>query len=99
MPKNYMDRERMAAMTDEEIERDALSDPDAQPIDDEVWRQMQQNMVVHRSKELVTIRLDSEVLEFFKEHGRGYQTRINNVLKAFVEQAKKADLERDHAAQ
>ncbi|MBL4807601.1 MAG: BrnA antitoxin family protein [Rhodobacteraceae bacterium] len=35
-------------------------------------------------KKMVSIRLDAEVLEFFKASGKGYQTRINAVLKSFV---------------
>ncbi|MBP0618130.1 BrnA antitoxin family protein [Jiella mangrovi] len=36
------------------------------------------------NKRPVTIRLDPEVLAYFKGQGRGWQTRINAVLKAFV---------------
>ena len=35
------------------------------------------------SKELVSLRLDRDVLEWFKAQGSGYQTRINSVLRAF----------------
>ena len=35
------------------------------------------------SKELVSLRLDQDVLEWFKAQGPGYQTRINSVLRAF----------------
>lgn len=33
----------------------------------------------------LTLRLDADVLSWFKAHGRGYQTRMNSVLKAFKE--------------
>ena len=36
-------------------------------------------------KERVTIRLDSDVLTFFKQAGRGYQTRINDALRLFMQ--------------
>ena len=36
-------------------------------------------------KREVHIRLDGEVLDWFKQQGRGYQTRINAVLRAFYE--------------
>ena len=36
-------------------------------------------------KEPINIRLDADVLAWFKQSGKGYQTRINNVLRAFVE--------------
>ena len=39
-------------------------------------------------KEHINIRIDADVLRWFKATGRGYQTRINNVLRAFVESRK-----------
>ena len=38
-----------------------------------------------RGKSPVTLRLDNDVLEWFRQRGRGYQTRINAVLRAFIE--------------
>jgi len=35
-------------------------------------------------KEQVTMRIDADVLEWFKARGKGYQTRMNAVLKAYV---------------
>jgi uncharacterized protein (DUF4415 family) len=35
------------------------------------------------TKASVSLRLDRDVLEWFKAQGPGYQTRINNVLRAF----------------
>ncbi len=37
------------------------------------------------NKQQITLRLDAEVLAFFKATGRRYQTRINAVLKAYVQ--------------
>jgi uncharacterized protein (DUF4415 family) len=34
------------------------------------------------------MRIDRDVLEFFRQTGRGYQTRINAVLRSYVERAK-----------
>jgi uncharacterized protein (DUF4415 family) len=36
-------------------------------------------------KDHINIRIDHDVLEWFKANGRGYQTLINNVLRAFVQ--------------
>jgi len=36
-------------------------------------------------KESVTIRVDSDVLRWFKAQGRGYQTRINRLLRMYME--------------
>ena len=42
-----------------------------------------------RRKTHTNLRIDSDVLEFFREGGRGYQTRINAVLRSYVEQMKR----------
>lgn len=36
-------------------------------------------------KKQITLRLDPEVLDFFKSQGKGYQTAINKVLRRYVE--------------
>ena len=45
-------------------------------------------------RQAVHIRLDASVLRWFKAHGPGYQTRINDVLRAFVQARQRADLDR-----
>jgi uncharacterized protein (DUF4415 family) len=40
-------------------------------------------------KKLLSLRLDSDVVDWFKQQGPGYQARINAVLRAFVQQAAK----------
>ncbi|MBR9762030.1 MAG: BrnA antitoxin family protein [Rhodobacteraceae bacterium] len=40
-------------------------------------------------KKAISLRVDNDVLEFFKSQGKGYQTRINAVLRAYMD-AKKA---------
>jgi len=36
-------------------------------------------------KSLLTLRVDSDVLEWFKARGRGYQTQINALLRAYMD--------------
>jgi uncharacterized protein (DUF4415 family) len=36
-------------------------------------------------KKQLTIRLDADVLDWLKAHGRGYQTRINRILRVVME--------------
>ncbi len=36
-------------------------------------------------KNQLTLRIDQDVIEFFKEEGRGYQTKINQLLRAYME--------------
>lgn len=43
-------------------------------------------------KQAVHIRLDVDILDWFREQGPGYQTRINSVLRSFVDSRRKAAL-------
>lgn len=78
------DWERVLNMTEEEIEANALSDPDNPPLTDEELAAMVPMMPGELRKEPVSIRLDPEVLEFFRRDGPGYQSRINAVLRGYV---------------
>jgi uncharacterized protein (DUF4415 family) len=40
---------------------------------------------IPRKKEMITLRLDPEVLEYFKSSGGGYQTKMNAILKSYVD--------------
>ena len=44
---------------------------------------------VSENKQMVTLRIDADVLKFFKNSGRFYQRRINQVLKQFMENSQK----------
>jgi uncharacterized protein (DUF4415 family) len=39
-----------------------------------------------RTKTQLTLRVDSDVLEWYKKQGRGYQTRINMLLRAYMQE-------------
>ena len=49
-------------------------------------------------KEQLTLRLDSDVLDWFKARGRGYQTQINALLRAFMEAHKASQAQPTAAA-
>ena len=74
-------------MTDEEVHAAALADPDARPTAPEFWRDAQVRQPV--PKESITIRVDRDVVDWFRAEGRGYQTRINAVLRAFVDRQRR----------
>jgi uncharacterized protein (DUF4415 family) len=42
------------------------------------------------TKQALTLRIDRDVVEFFRATGKGYQTRMNAVLRAYMEAARKA---------
>jgi uncharacterized protein (DUF4415 family) len=69
-------------MTDERIRRGLEKDPEAHPTDEEFWKEAK--IVLPPIKETMTIRLDADVLEWFRKQGKGYQTRINAVLRSYV---------------
>ena len=43
------------------------------------------SVVMPPVKSAISLRLDTDVLAFFKAQGRGYQTRINAVLRSYME--------------
>jgi uncharacterized protein (DUF4415 family) len=80
--KGETDYARLDAMTDEDIAKAVADDPDAPPLDVD-WTKA--SLVIPPGKEIVTLRLDRDVLEWFRAQGKGYQTRINQALRAFYE--------------
>jgi uncharacterized protein (DUF4415 family) len=72
---------RLRSMTDEEIHAAIIDDPDAKPTDEDFWKDAR--LVMPRRKETVTMRLDADLLEWFRRE-RGYQTRINAILRAYM---------------
>lgn len=42
-----------------------------------------------KTKQAISMRIDPDILEFFKAQGEGYQTRMNAVLKSYVDAQKK----------
>ena len=84
--KGKTDWARIDAMTDGEIEANALSDPDSLPFTDEEWAKA----VALPAKCYIHLGVDDDVLAWFKQDGRGYQTRMNAVLRRYVEARKRA---------
>ncbi len=78
--------ERVRELTDEEIEQAAAADPDAVPVmsEHEWLRDARWVMPAEGGKEAISIRLDRNVLEWFRAQGPRYQSRINAVLRAYV---------------
>lgn len=74
---------RVQAKTEEELERDIASDPDFRDVPEDWYKDAV--AVMPTPKKLISLRLDHDVIDWFKSQGPGYQTRINAVLRAFVE--------------
>ncbi len=69
-------------LTDEEIEAAVKDDPDAVPLDMD-WSETV--LVTPPKKHSISILLDEDVLAFFRQSGAGYQSRINAVLRSYVQ--------------
>ena len=85
--ESMTDWKRAKAMSRTEVER--LADRDEGPLPDD-W---ESTVTVGwpPAKQDIHIRLDTDILEWFKAHGRGYQTRIIAVLRAFVQTRERVD--------
>lgn len=81
--RDKTDWRRLRGQSDDEIAAAVARDPDAAPLLDEAWFAAAR-FVPAPEKELISIRVDKDVLDFFRRGGAGYQTRINEVLRAFT---------------
>jgi len=75
--RSKTDKNRLNEMSDQDISLDDIPE-----LDDEFFKNAQIQMP---NKQAVTMRLDSDVLEWFKKQGKGYQTRINQLLRKYME--------------
>lgn len=75
------DLKRLDAMKDEDIDFSDIP---------EITPEMFAHAVVRRNfepiprKKQLTLRVDSDVVDWYKKQGRGYQTRINSLLRAYM---------------
>ena len=79
--KRGTDWSRLRRVSDAEIRKGVESDPDVHPTDEKFWKNAK--VVLPRRKEVVTMRLDADLLEWFRQQ-KGYQTRINAILRAYM---------------
>jgi uncharacterized protein (DUF4415 family) len=78
----FSDWEKAAGMTAADIEARVASDADedGQVID---WGNA--TIELPQPKAVLNMRIDQEVLDYFRKTGKGYQSRINAVLRSYVE--------------
>ncbi len=80
---------RVDALSDRQIEQAVGSDRDAAPILDRKWF-ANAKLIMPERKVPVSLRVDRDVVEWFKSHGARYQSRMNAVLKAYMQAHRKA---------
>jgi len=81
--RSRTDWARLERLGDQEIAAAVASDPDAAPLVDQAWFRTAQ-VVEPPTKELISIRLDQDVLSYFRATSERYQTRINAVLRQYM---------------
>ena len=85
--KGKTDWKRLDRMNSAQVEAIAAADREGAPMTDEEWAKAE---VMTPHKVAVGLRLDDDVLGWFKSKGKGYQTRINAILRRYYETHRKA---------
>ena len=86
LKRGKTDYRRLRRMTDRQIAGAVRGDADAARLDID-WAKAE--LVVPEAKRAISIRLDRDIIEFFKRTGPGYQTKINAVLRSYVQHGRR----------
>jgi len=72
-------------LSDREIRNAVAKDPEARPTDAAFWKKAK--VVLPQPKQTITMRLDADLLKWLRRQ-KGYQTRINAVLRTYMDAQK-----------
>ena len=81
------DMNRLRDMTEAQLAEKIANDPDWNDLAEDWYLKAEAVMPVQ--KKLFSMRVDADVLEWFRKQGAGYQTRMNAVLRSFMEHDKR----------
>jgi uncharacterized protein (DUF4415 family) len=70
--------EELNSISDSDIDTSDIPE-----LDRNFWKNAK--MITPRTKQAISLRVDSDVLDWFKNQGKGYQSLMNSVLKSYVE--------------
>jgi uncharacterized protein (DUF4415 family) len=82
MKTRLTDAQRRELDALEALPEDAIDVSDIPPLTEEFWRQAVRNPFYRPVKQSTTVRLDADVLAWLRSKGKGYQTRLNEILRA-----------------
>jgi uncharacterized protein (DUF4415 family) len=85
--KERSDWKRVRSLTDRQIRRSIEGDPNVRPTDAAFWKKAR--VVTPAAKQTITIRLDADLLTWLRKR-KAYQTRINAVLRAYMDANRRA---------
>lgn len=86
--EDLTDFARLRDMSEAELEQSIASDPDWRDVPRDWYRGAE--AVMPRRKVPISIRLDADLVDFFRGQGRGWQTKLNAVLRAYADAVKGA---------
>ena len=75
-PEQKAELEALRALGDEGIDTSDIS-----PLSEDFWRNAVNNPFYKPTKTSTTVRIDSDVLMWLRAEGKGYQSRINAILR------------------
>ena len=78
---------QVRTMRDRGEDKTSPDAPEAESLGAEFWKSAR--VVMPSGKTSVHLRLDSDIVEWFKANGKGHLTRMNSVLRAYVETQKR----------
>lgn len=79
--------EELLRLKDEEFDYSDIPEPD-----DGFWAKARIIMPERRNKTQITAKFDSDMVAWFKAQGRGYQARMNAVLRSYYEAARRSGI-------
>jgi uncharacterized protein (DUF4415 family) len=83
--KTLTDWKRLRSSSDRAIRNAIEKDPEVRPTDASFWKKAK--VVLPQPKQTVTMRLDADLLTWLRRQ-KGYQTRINAVLRTYMDAQK-----------
>ena len=78
---------QVKVMREQDEDKTRPDAPEAESLGAEFWKSAR--VVMPSGKTSVHLRLDSDIVEWFKANGKGHLTRMNSVLRAYVETQKR----------
>ena len=76
-PKRKRELAKLATRSDSEIDYS-----DIPPLGEKFWQNAVRNPFYSPVKRQVTLRIDADILAWLRQHGKGYQSRLNSLLRA-----------------
>ena len=82
--KGRTDDARIDRLSDAEIDAAIASDPDAAPALDRDWF-AGADLIMPERKQAISLRIDADVLRWYKAQGAGYLSRMNAILRQYAQ--------------